>query len=229
MMEWMRWNKKLTGTFFGIMMFFLASITVFANADETVAASQNETTQTTTEENAAADTTLSEKNEIGQNEDVFSTPGNGEVQDDIQDGSSKEFMTITTKNNNTFYLVIDRSSATQNVYLLSQVDENDLKDFLDSETETATSTPLPSVVLDENESEKPEEKEEPVETEKVAAPKTNVGAMAVILILAVSGVAVYYYFKIYKPKKDMEDDFKEEGLETDDGLETINEDEEEHE
>lgn len=35
----------------------------------------------------------------------------------------------------------------------------------------------------------------------------------------------HYYFKIYKPKKEEEEDFEEEGLETSDGLEIINEDE----
>ena len=61
---------------------------------------------------------------------AFTTPGNAQVQDDITEDGSKEFLTITTKNNNTFYLVIDRSASTENVYLLSQSDENDLQEFL---------------------------------------------------------------------------------------------------
>ena len=65
------------------------------------------------------------------------------------------------------------------------------------------------------------DKETTAESEKEAAPKTNVGAMAAILILALGGFAEYYYFKIYKPKKDAEEDFEEEGLETSDGLETM--------
>ena len=36
---------------------------------------------------------------------AFTTPGNGEVKDDITDDSTKEFLTVTTKNNNTFYIV----------------------------------------------------------------------------------------------------------------------------
>ena len=31
---------------------------------------------------------------------AFTTPGNGEVKDDITDDSTKEFLTVTTKNNN---------------------------------------------------------------------------------------------------------------------------------
>ena len=165
----------------------------------------------------------SEKTE--KKEDAFTEPGNGEVQDDIQNGSSKEFLTITTKNNNTFYLVIDRSSTSQNVYLLSQVDENDLKEFVDQEKEPATVTPTPQVVIDENKTEETDKKEEIAKPEKEKMPQANMGAMAAILILALGGVAAYYYFKIYKPKKEEEDDFEEEGLETSDGLEIINEDE----
>ena len=109
---------------------------------------------------------LPENNTTEKKEDAFTEPGNGEVQDDIQNGSSKEFLTITTKNNNTFYLVIDRSSTSQNVYLLSQVDENDLKEFVDQEKEPATVTPTPQVVIDENKTEETDKKEEIAKPEK---------------------------------------------------------------
>ena len=36
----------------------------------------------------------------------FTTPGNGEVKDDITDDSTKEFLTVTTKNNNTYGSVL---------------------------------------------------------------------------------------------------------------------------
>jgi hypothetical protein len=43
---------------------------------------------------------------------------------------ARSFYTITTANNNTYFLVIDRSSNTENVYMLSMIDEIDLKEFL---------------------------------------------------------------------------------------------------
>ena len=119
----------------------------------------------------------------------------------------------------------EHSSTSQNVYLLSQVDENDLKEFVDQEKEPATVTPTPQVVIDENKTEETDKKEEIAKPEKEKMPQANMGAMAAILILALGGVAAYYYFKIYKPKKEEEEDFEEEGLETSDGLEIINEDE----
>ena len=237
MVKWKKLNKKVAGVLLGVMVLFSASTTAFAYVDPAAEATntemtnaeapQTETTQTgetpvEETDRPAEEGTLPENNTTEKKEDAFTEPGNGEVQDDIQNGSSKEFLTITTKNNNTFYLVIDRSSTSQNVYLLSQVDENDLKEFVDQGKGTATVTPTPQV---ENKIERTDKKEEAAKTEKEKMPQTNMGAMVAILILALGGVAAYYYFKIYKPKKEEEEDFEEEGLEISDGLESINEDE----
>ena len=160
-------------------------------------------------------------------ETAFTTPGNGEVKDDITDDSTKEFLTVTTKNNNTFYIVIDRSATSQNVYMLSQIDENDLSEFLDKDSTATVVTPQPDkskVVLDETNNEDVD-KEATVDPEKTVSAKNNVGAMATILILALGGVAAYYYFKIYKPKKEEDEDDQPEGLETG-GLEEVPDEEE---
>ena len=61
------------------------------------------------------------------------------------------------------------------------------------------------VVLDETNNEDVD-KEATVDPEKTVSAKNNVGAMATILILALGGVAAYYYFKIYKPKKEEDED-----------------------
>ena len=52
----------------------------------------------------------------------FTIAGNGEVEDNITDDSSKEFFTVKTKGGNTFFLVIDRARNSENVYMLSMVD-----------------------------------------------------------------------------------------------------------
>lgn len=237
MVKWKKMNKKMAGLLLGVMMLFTASTTALAYVDESAEASKVETTQTeqlTDKEDKKDD----KKDEATSTNEVlpedgtdkgtaFTTPGNGEVKDDITDDSTKEFLTVTTKNNNTFYIVIDRSATSQNVYMLSQIDENDLSEFLDKDSTATVVTPQPDtskVVLDETKNEDVD-KEATVDPEKTASTKTNMGAMATILILALGGVAAYYYFKIYKPKKEEEEDFEEEGLETSDGLEIINEDE----
>ena len=189
------------------------------NVDQGTEAAQEEST-TETEEPVVEDTHTEE------NGDPFSVPGNGEVRDDITDDSSKEFLTIKTKNNNTFYIVIDRAATTNNVYMLSQIDENDLKEFLDEDQQQTLET-APSVVLEDEHTDDTESSvavEEETQADKPDKTATNSG-LFVILLLAVAGIAGYYYFKIYKPKQE-DDDSENEGLEMDDGLETINEDEE---
>ena len=147
MVKWKKMNKKMAGLLLGVMMLFTASTTSFAYVDESAEASKVETTQTeqsTDKEDKKDD----KKDEAASTNEVlpedgtdkgtaFTTPGNGEVKDDITDDSTKEFLTVTTKNNNTFYIVIDRSATSQNVYMLSQIDENDLSEFLDKDS-TAT-------------------------------------------------------------------------------------------
>ena len=57
---------------------------------------------------------------------AFSVPGTATLQDSITDGSSKEFYTIRTANNNTYYLVIDKSATSNKVSMLSADEENEL-------------------------------------------------------------------------------------------------------
>lgn len=224
MVKWKKMNKKMAGLLLGVMMLFTASTTAFAYVDESAEASKVETTQT------EQSTDKEEKKDEATNTDkgtAFTTPGNGEVKDDITDDSTKEFLTVTTKNNNTFYIVIDRSATSQNVYMLSQIDENDLSEFLDKDSTATVVTPQPDkskVVLDETNNEDVD-KEATVDSEKTSSAKSNMGAMATILILALGGVAAYYYFKIYKPKKEEDEDDQPEGLETG-GLEEVPDEEE---
>ena len=102
-----------------------------------------------------------------------------------------------------------------------------VSEFLDKDSTAAVVTPQPDkskVVLDETNNEDVD-KEATVDPEKTASAKTNMGAMATILILALGGVAAYYYFKIYKPKKEEDEDDQPEGLETG-GLEEVPDEEE---
>ena len=218
MVKWKKLNKKLVVLMTATMMIFGSRATAYAYVDQGTEAVQEETT-TETEEPVVED------DHTEENGDPFSVPGNGEVRDDITDDSSKEFLTIRTKNNNTFYIVIDRAATTNNVYMLSQIDENDLKEFLDEDQQQSLET-APSVVLEDEHTDDTESdvSVEETQTDKPDKAATNSG-LFIILLLAVAGVAGYYYFKIYKPKQEDEDS-ENEGLEMDDGLETINEDEE---
>lgn len=83
---------------------------------------------TPTEQGTEAPTPIPEQTpapQEGQTEEgtPFSVPGNGQILDDKNNDSTKQFLTVQTKNGNTFFLVLDRSSSTENVYMLSMVDE----------------------------------------------------------------------------------------------------------
>ena len=202
-----RMNKMLAVLFLSASMIFATSTTAFAYVDESAEASTTETVET---EKTDKDTVV-EENQINT-EEPFSVPGNAQVQDDITNSKNKEFLTITTKNNNTFYVIIDRSANVDNVYMLSQIDENDLKEFLEEDTSASTIVDVtPEVVIDENTH--TEQTEQPAtESPEKEGTTSNLGALVAIFIAAILGVGAYGYIKFIKPKKD-EDDGDDEGIE----------------
>ena len=215
---WKKWSKTAAMLMVAsACMFTGMSTTAFANVDEAAVAEaeqqavQNE--QAAVQPEAKPPETETKPEAEGEKDKPFSVPGNGEVLDQITDGSSKEFYTIRTANNQTFYLVIDHAQNTDNVYMLSTIDENDLQEFTTGGGMTEKPEEKPPVIM--------EEPQKPEETEKPAA---NTSAMILIIVAAVGGIAAYYFLKI-KPKKE-EEDTDSENLELDDGLETVNEDDE---
>ena len=202
-----RMNKMLAVLFLSASMIFATGTTAFAYVDESAEASKTESVET---EETEKDTVV-EENQINT-EEPFSVPGNAQVQDDITNSKNKEFLTITTKNNNTFYLIIDRSANVDNVYMLSQIDENDLQEFLEEDSSASTIVDVtPEVVIDENTH--TEQTEQPAtESPEKEGTASNLGALVAILIAAILGVGAYGYIKFIKPKKD-EDEGDDEGIE----------------
>ncbi len=131
-------------------------------------------------------------------EETDTTPltpdGNSNLQDDSQDDSNsknKEFITIQTKNGNYYYLIIDKDRADNNAYLLSQIDEGDLKEFLEEEEITE---PVTTIV------EQPAEKSEEEEPKEDPRPTGN-NSLTFLLLAAAAGGG-FYYFKVLKPKQE---------------------------
>ena len=72
--------------------------------------------------------------------------GNLELVDDVYQASDgKQFITVQSKNDNTFYIVIDRDKNGENVYFLNLVDEADLMALMQDGEVTVKCTSLPSV------------------------------------------------------------------------------------
>lgn len=184
----------------------------------TEAVSENEGT-VIPEQEAAGQTEGTPQEETQGGETPFSIPGNGEVLDDKTEDDTKEFLTIQTKNGNTFFLVLDRSSNTENVYMLSMIDENDLAEFMDE----AQTEETPQVVIPETETTVVPEETESETVQPEDGNGMNTGALLAIGLLAAGGIGAGYYFKVVKPKK-KEAQEDAEDLEFYDGGAYINED-----
>lgn len=136
----------------------------------------------------------------------FTPGGTGTVMDNATDGDGKEFFTITTADENVFYLIVDRQRDNENVYLLNVVTEDDLMALAEKSSGSGQSavpepTPTPTPVPTE-----PDPEPEPVEPENSSNTST-----ILLILLAVLGVGgAGYYIKIVKPKKDALPDDEDE-------------------
>jgi flagellar basal body-associated protein FliL len=142
---------------------------------------------------------------------AFTPDGTGSVVDNATDGDGKEFFTVETADGNVFYLIVDRQRASENVYLLNAVSENDLASLAkpgDGKSEsaipdgggltgtaqptqapTAETTPVPTLAPD---------------AEKKGGISIGTIIFVIIAIAAVGGAG--YYIKIVRPKKNTIDD-----------------------
>ena len=146
--------------------------------------------------------------------------------DDKENDSTKQFLTVQTKNGNTFYMVIDRSGTSENVYMMSLVDENDLAEFLDETKETEKKEESAVVLPETTTTPEPETTAQPeTEAKQESGINKMIGwiALGAVATLALGGLGMFAFGKLRKKKK--EDGIVEEGLEfADDSY--INEDEE---
>jgi len=173
--------------------------------------------------------------------------GQGTVVDEATDEDGKEFYTITTPNENVFYLVIDKQRDNENVYFLNAVTESDLMALAEkdaSETEEPTEpepepicsctkkcaagevdTKCPVCILNLEKCQGIESK--PVEESDLPQKsESNILPWLIMLLAGLAAGGAGYYFKIYKPRHDLDDAEDFDDL-TDMGEEeTINEDDE---
>lgn len=179
----------------------------------------------------------------------FTPDGQATVTDNATDEDGKEFYTFTTPNDNVFYLVIDKQRDSDNVYFLNAVTEDDLaalavKDEDKKDTESAmpvvpvcdcTEKCVPGEVntncpVCKNNLKtcigKTAEPDTDTNTEQEQPEKKNSAGSLIFILLAVAAAGgAGYYFKVLKPKRDLDDAEDLDEL-LDDGEEPeVNEDE----
>lgn len=190
-------------------------------------------------------TTGGTSTETEQQENADSGEDTGRVQGDVSaspgNEGGKEFYTITTKSDRVFYLIVDKDKADENVYLLTEVGENDLLNFTDSNTVTLpqnnavleSALPLEPVEKQEETELEPAEQEETEDTDDKAEKTESGNNSGTLILMAIVLIAVgggYYYLKFIKGKNDTFDsDYDEDEDEDEFEEETVNEDEAEGE
>ncbi|PWJ52015.1 CD1107 family mobile element protein [Faecalicatena contorta] len=184
------------------MMAVLCAAFLMAFSFSTVAyASGGEETPEVTEAPATSETT--------SDPNPFTPAGTGTVDNTATDEDGKQFYTITTPDENVFYLVIDLQRETDNVYFLNAVTEKDLLALAEkSEDTNDEENPLSASEPETTPEVTPEPTPEP-EPEQ----KSNTPMLLLVLAVVVLGGGAGYYFKIYRPKQEQaalaEDEFDE--------------------
>lgn len=195
-------------------VFALSGITAFAQSN---APTETPTTETVIEDNR----TLTPK-------------GNAQLVDDVSDNENLQFITVTARDGNVFYFVIDKGAQSENVYFLNTVDESDLEALVEQSDKKPTASAKPEQpentaetdLAETDKKDNPDTKAEKSEQPEKNKQKSNSGLFIVLALAAVVGIGGYYY-KVILPKKKLEQaddlddfDFEDEETET-----VVNEDE----
>lgn len=194
---------------------------VFALSGMTAFAQSNAPTETPTE-------TVIEDNR------TLTPTGNAQLVDDVSDNENLQFITVTARDGNVFYFVIDKGAQSENVYFLNTVDESDLEALVEKSDKkpTATAKPEQTENTAETDSTENDKKNADSKTEKSEQPeqkqqKNNSGLFIILALAAAAGIGGYYY-KVILPKKKLEqaDDLDDFDFEDEDTETVINEDDE---
>ena len=236
-------KKKITAKFMGALMI---STIIFSGAFHVTAFAQGGETATESEVKEVKESVIKDidtkgskmkETKIKENElqkkaeeehlEPLTPNGNMNIVDDYGSGkpAGKQFITVTTKSGNYFYLIIDRDDkGTETVHFLNLVDEADLLTLM--KDEEVKSYMESKGMIEGNKQDEVTEKPEDLETEidkkgiKDADKKTDesddsealepapeekskniTGIMAAIFILALAGIGGFIYFKFNKGKK----------------------------
>ena len=160
--------------------------------------------------------------------------GNAQLVDDVSDNENLQFITVTARDGNVFYFVIDKGAQSENVYFLNTVDESDLEALVEKSDKKPTATAKSeqtenTAETDSTETDKKntDSKTEKSEQSEQKQQKNNSGLFIILALAAAAGIGGYYY-KVILPKKKLEqaDDLDDFDFEDEDTETVVNEDEE---
>lgn len=158
--------------------------------------------------------------------------GNAQLADDVSDNENLQFITVTARDGNVFYFVIDKGAQSENVYFLNTVDESDLEALVEKSDKKPTATAKPDQTENtaETDSTETDKRNTDSKTEKSEQPeqnnkKSNSGLFIIFALAAAAGIGGYYY-KVILPKKKLEqaDDLDDFDFEDEDTETVVNED-----
>ena len=158
--------------------------------------------------------------------------GNAQLADDVSDNENLQFITVTARDGNVFYFVIDKGAQSENVYFLNTVDESDLEALVEKSEKKPTATAKPEQTENtaetdstENDKKNTDSKTEKTEQPEQNRPKNNSGLFIILALAAAAGIGGYYY-KVILPKKKLEqaDDLDDFDFEDEDTETVVNED-----
>lgn len=193
--------------------FALSGMTAFAQNSESA------------EPTAAPDEIVIEDNH------TLTPDGNAQLMDDVTDNENLQFITVTARDGNEFYIIIDKGAQSENVYFLNMVDESDLaalvEDYAPEQT-TEQQQPEPSGEPDAEQAEPEQEQPEQPEPE---TEQSNGSFLFLIVLVLIGGAGLaVYYFKVFRPKKKLEqaDDIEDFEFEETENEEVSDEETEDH-
>ena len=125
---------------------------------------------------------------------AFTFAGTGTTVDNATSGDGVEFFTIKTDDDKVYYLVVDRNSGTDNVYLLNTVTGTDLQALAES-GKINLGTPVATTPA--------EEKAEPAEKQEQPQQQGVPEWLAYLIVVAIVGGGAFAYYRLkVKPERE---------------------------
>ena len=218
--------KKILVSFMALAIVSAVPLSVSAVETSTATSSQSQTSsqpesQTSTSSEASLSTESSDLNYLFSD----NTSGNANLiasQEVIADDGKFQFLAVTTRDKDVFYIIIDKMKAEDNVYFLNEVDTYDLQKLMSKNSDNSENSDVEYNTSSDKSESSEESGEESQSSETSDSGMTNILLIGGVIVLGIIGFII---FKIKKGgfgnKKETVvpfDDFEED--------EEINEDEE---